>query len=146
MDIVIVAAKRTPMGAFQGALSALSAPELGACAIRAALAAAGIDATRVDEVYLGNVLSAGVGQAPAHQAAIKAGQFKPGLMIGGGVDAIYTAALEAGVITRDEHATAMRRGMLRDKVIRVDDFPYDFELKAALCDMPDSSPLSKART
>jgi hypothetical protein len=43
-------------------------------------------------------------------------------MIGGGVDAIYTAALEAGVITRDEHATAMRRGA-RDKVIRVDDFP-----------------------
>ncbi|GEC94647.1 acyl-CoA dehydrogenase [Zoogloea ramigera] len=69
--------------------------------------------------------------------AIKAGQFKPGLMIGGGVDAIYTAALEAGVITRDEHATAMRRGMLRDKVIRVDDFPYDFDLRAALVDVAE---------
>ncbi|MGU5594946.1 thiolase family protein [Aeromonas sanarellii] len=73
MDIVIVAAKRTPMGAFQGALSGLTAPELGACAIRAALTAAGIDGERVDEVYFGNVLSAGVGQAPARQAALKAG-------------------------------------------------------------------------
>lgn len=69
--------------------------------------------------------------------AIKAGHFKPGLMIGGGVDAIYTAALEAGVITHDEHATAMRRGALRDKVIRVDDFPYDFDLRAALVDVAE---------
>ncbi|MBL8435449.1 MAG: acyl-CoA dehydrogenase [Zoogloea sp.] len=69
--------------------------------------------------------------------AIKAGHSKPGLMIGGGVDAIYTAALEAGVITHDEHAKAMRRGALRDKVIRVDDFPYDFDLRAALVDVAE---------
>jgi acetyl-CoA C-acetyltransferase len=73
MDIVIVAAKRTPMGAFQGALSVLGAPELGACAIRAALAQAGMTGEQVNEVYMGNVLSAGVGQAPARQAALKAG-------------------------------------------------------------------------
>jgi acetyl-CoA C-acetyltransferase len=73
MDIVIVAAKRTPMGAFQGALSGLSAPELGACAIKAAMAAAGLRGEQVDEVYMGNVLSAGLGQAPARQAALKAG-------------------------------------------------------------------------
>lgn len=73
MDIVIVAAKRTPMGAFQGALSALGAPELGACAIRAALAQAGMTGEQVNEVYMGNVLSAGVGQAPARQAALKGG-------------------------------------------------------------------------
>lgn len=73
MDIVIVAAKRTPMGAFQGALSNQSAPELGACAIAAALRAAGLGGERVDEVYMGNVLSAGLGQAPARQAALKAG-------------------------------------------------------------------------
>lgn len=73
MDIVIVAAKRTPMGAFQGALSSQSAPELGACAIAAALAAAGLGGGLVDEVYMGNVLSAGLGQAPARQAALKAG-------------------------------------------------------------------------
>ena len=73
MDIVIAAAKRTPMGAFQGALSGLSATELGACAIGAAMAAAGLRGEQVDEVYMGNVLSAGLGQAPARQAALKAG-------------------------------------------------------------------------
>ncbi|MGY3856676.1 thiolase family protein [Aeromonas intestinalis] len=73
MDIVIVAAKRTPMGAFQGALSGQSAPELGACAIAAAMASAGLQGEQIDEVYMGNVLSAGVGQAPARQAALKAG-------------------------------------------------------------------------
>ncbi|HDX8343218.1 TPA: acetyl-CoA C-acyltransferase [Aeromonas dhakensis] len=73
MDIVIVAAKRTPMGAFQGALANLSAPELGACAIAAAMAQARLKGEQIDEAYLGNVLSAGVGQAPARQAVLKAG-------------------------------------------------------------------------
>ncbi|MFB2927687.1 thiolase family protein [Aeromonas hydrophila] len=73
MDIVIVAAKRTPMGAFQGALANLTAPELGACAIAAAMAEAGLRGEQIDEAYLGNVLSAGVGQAPARQAVLKAG-------------------------------------------------------------------------
>lgn len=73
MDIVIVAAKRTPMGAFQGALANLTAPELGACAIAAAMAEAGLKGDQIDEAYLGNVLSAGVGQAPARQAVLKAG-------------------------------------------------------------------------
>lgn len=73
MDIVIVAAKRTPMGAFQGALANLTAPELGACAIAAAMAEVGLKGEQIDEAYLGNVLSAGVGQAPARQAVLKAG-------------------------------------------------------------------------
>ncbi|MEL3922162.1 thiolase family protein [Aeromonas enteropelogenes] len=73
MDIAIVAAKRTPMGAFQGALAEVSAPELGACAIQAALVQSGLSPEQVDEVYLGNVLGAGVGQAPARQATLKAG-------------------------------------------------------------------------
>ncbi|HDX8453202.1 acetyl-CoA C-acyltransferase [Aeromonas hydrophila] len=73
MDIVIVAAKRTPMGAFQGALANLTAPELGACAIAAAIAEVGLRGEQIDEAYLGNVLSAGVGQAPARQAVLKAG-------------------------------------------------------------------------
>ena len=73
MDIVIVAAKRTPIGAFQGALANLTAPELGACAIAAAMAEAGLREEQIDEAYLGNVLSAGVGQAPARQAVLKAG-------------------------------------------------------------------------
>lgn len=70
---VIVSAKRTPLGKFMGGLSTVPAPKLGAIAIQGALAAVGLDATEVDEVYMGNVLQAGVGQAPARQAAIFAG-------------------------------------------------------------------------
>ena len=70
---VIVSAARTPIGRFQGTLAPLSAPELGAVAIRAAIERAGIDLTIVEEVLMGNVVQAGVGQAPARQAAIKAG-------------------------------------------------------------------------
>ncbi|TNI88739.1 thiolase family protein [Aeromonas sobria] len=73
MDIVIVAAKRTPMGAFQGALTAMTAPELGACAIAAALTQSGLDPAQIDEGFMGNVLAAGMGQAPARQALLKAG-------------------------------------------------------------------------
>ncbi|MCL4104108.1 UNVERIFIED_CONTAM: hypothetical protein GTU68_034970 [Idotea baltica] len=72
-DIVIVGAARTPMGGFQGDFSSLTAPELGAVAIRAVFKRAGLDASQVDEVLMGNVLSAGVGQAPARQAALGAG-------------------------------------------------------------------------
>ena len=71
--VVIVGIARTPMGAMQGALSALSAPELGAAAIRAALADAKVAAADVDEVLMGCVLPAGLGQAPARQAALGAG-------------------------------------------------------------------------
>lgn len=70
---VIVSAKRTPLGKFMGGLSTVPAPKLGAIAIQGALAAVGLDAAEVDEVYMGNVLQAGVGQAPARQAAIFAG-------------------------------------------------------------------------
>jgi acetyl-CoA C-acetyltransferase len=71
--VVIVAAKRTPLGAFQGALSAAASPDLAAAAIRACVEESGIDITSISEVLLGCVLPAGVGQAPARQAAIKAG-------------------------------------------------------------------------
>ena len=70
---VIVSAARTPIGKFLGALSSVSAPELGAVAIRAALERAGIDGGDVQEVIMGNVIQGGVGQAPARQAAIRAG-------------------------------------------------------------------------
>jgi acetyl-CoA C-acetyltransferase len=71
--IVIVGAARTPMGAFQGDFSALPASELGAVAIRAAVERAGLEPKYVNEVLFGNCLMAGQGQAPARQAAIKAG-------------------------------------------------------------------------
>lgn len=70
---VIIAARRTPVGRFQGALSSLSATQLGAIAVRAAVEQSGVPSDRVEEVILGNVLSAGVGQAPARQAALGAG-------------------------------------------------------------------------
>ena len=71
--IVIVGAARTPLGGFQGELSAASAAELGATAIRAALERGGVAADSVDQVIMGNILSAGQGQAPARQASIGAG-------------------------------------------------------------------------
>ncbi len=72
-DIVILSYARTPLGRFLGGLSSVPAGELGAAAIAGALQKAGIDASQVDEVFMGNVLQAGVGQAPARQAAIKGG-------------------------------------------------------------------------
>ena len=71
--VVIVSVARTPIGAFQGDFSSLSAPELGAAAVKAAVERAGVGADRIEEVVLGCVLSAGLGQAPARQAAINAG-------------------------------------------------------------------------
>ena len=71
--VMIVAARRTPIGAFQGALTAVTAPQLGAAAARAALADAGLAPDAVDEVLFGCVLPAGLGQAPARQAALAAG-------------------------------------------------------------------------
>ena len=72
-EVVIVSAVRTPMGSFGGALSSVPAPALGAVAIKGALEKAGLPADAVEEVYMGNVLQANVGQAPARQAAMAAG-------------------------------------------------------------------------
>jgi acetyl-CoA C-acetyltransferase len=72
-DALIVSGARTPVGKFQGTLSPFSAPELGAIAIRAAVERAGVDASEVEEVIMGCVIQAGLGQNPARQAALKAG-------------------------------------------------------------------------
>ena len=72
-EVVIVSAVRTPMGSFGGALSSVSATALGAAASKGALEKAGLSADAVEEVYMGNVLQANVGQAPARQAAMAAG-------------------------------------------------------------------------
>ncbi len=71
--VVILCARRTPVGAFQGAFSSVSAPQLGAVAIKAALGDSALTPSQVDEVIMGCVLSAGIGQAPARQAALAAG-------------------------------------------------------------------------
>ena len=97
-EVFILAGARTPIGAFQGALSTLTAPQLGAIAIRAALERAGVTPDQVDEVLMGNVLSAGIGQAPARQAS-KGGGIGNGVpcttlnkVCGSGMKAVMMAA------------------------------------------------------
>ncbi len=72
-DVYLLSAARTPIGSFGGALAALTAPELGAIAVRAAVERASVPAAEVDQVIMGNVLGAGLGQAPARQAGLKGG-------------------------------------------------------------------------
>ncbi len=72
-DVVIVSAVRTPVGKFQGSLSDFTAPQLGAIVVREAVKRAGIDPNSVDECIMGNVVSAGLGQNPARQAALGGG-------------------------------------------------------------------------
>ena len=72
-EVYIISAVRTPIGSFMGGLSTLSATKLGAAAIKGALEKSSIDGNLIDEVFMGNVLQAGVGQAPARQAALAAG-------------------------------------------------------------------------
>src|SRR5216683_3642374 len=97
-NAVIVGAARTPTGKFLGSLAHLSAPELGALAIKAALQRSGIDPANIDEVVMGNVVSAGIGQAPGRQAAVKAGlsvdipAFTVNKVCGSGLKAVMLAA------------------------------------------------------
>src|SRR5437667_6323104 len=72
-EVVIISGCRTPVGKFQGSLSDLSAPQLGAMVVREAVKRAGVEPARVDECIMGNVISAGLGQNPARQAAIYGG-------------------------------------------------------------------------
>jgi acetyl-CoA C-acetyltransferase len=103
-DIVIAAARRTPMGGFLGDFRETSAPELGAAAVRAAVSDAGLAADAVDQLVMGCVLPAGQGQAPARQAALKAGLARStasttvNKMCGSGMKAVMDAhdALKAG--------------------------------------------------
>src|SRR5579871_1634314 len=72
-DVVIISGCRTPVGKFQGALTDLSAPQLGAIVVREAVKRAGLNADQIDECIMGNVLPAGLGQNPARQAALFGG-------------------------------------------------------------------------
>ncbi|MFB9970538.1 acetyl-CoA C-acetyltransferase [Pseudoroseomonas cervicalis] len=97
-DIVIAAAARIPVGAFNGAFASLPAHALGAAAIQAALSRAGVEATEVDEVILGQILTAGAGQNPARQASVHAGipvertAFGINQLCGSGLRAVALAA------------------------------------------------------
>jgi acetyl-CoA C-acetyltransferase len=113
-DVVILSATRTPIGSFLGKLSSLSAPELGAAAIRGALARAGVAPSEVEQVILGNVLQAGIGQAPARQASLKAGipNTVPCVTVhkvcGSGMRAVMDAA---NAIASGEYEVAVAGGM-----------------------------------
>jgi acetyl-CoA C-acetyltransferase len=113
-DVVIVGGARTPIGSFQGELAAVSAPKLGAVAIKAALAQAQVPPDAVGEVYMGCVLPAGQGQAPARQASIAAG-VPPSVgavtvnkVCGSGLKAVV---LGANAIATGEHDVIVAGGM-----------------------------------
>src|SRR5689334_3647482 len=120
--IVIVGAARTPMGGFQGELSPLSASDLGAVAIKAAVERAGIKPEDVQEVIMGNVLPAGQGQAPARQAAIKAG-----LPLGVGattVNKMCGSAMKAAMIAHDELAAGSGQIIVAGGMESMTNAPY----------------------
>ncbi len=113
-DVVILSAARTPVGSFLGKLSALPAPALGSAAIRAALERAGIAPEAIEQVLMGNVLSAGVGQAPARQASLGAGipNSVPCVTVskvcGSGMRAVMDAS---NAIRAEEYGIAVAGGM-----------------------------------
>jgi acetyl-CoA C-acetyltransferase len=120
--VVIVGAARTPMGGFQGELSPLAASDLGAVAIRAAVERAGIKPEDVQEVIMGNVLPAGQGQAPARQAAIKAG-----LPLGVGattVNKMCGSAMKATMLAHDLIAAGTNEIMVAGGMESMSNAPY----------------------
>ena len=108
MNVYIVSAKRTPIGKFLGVFKDISAPRLGAVAVRAAVASSGLSPEHIDEIIMGQVLTAGAGQAPARQAAIYAGlphsvqALTVGKVCGSGLKAVALAA--NSIFCGDSHA------------------------------------------
>src|SRR4026207_424871 len=107
-DIYICAARRPPIGSFQGALSALTAPQLGAAAAQAAIKDSGVDAAQIDETIFGCVLMAGVGQAPGRQAALAAGV--PQKVPATTVNKMCGSGLKAVMLAGGPSAAGSRRG------------------------------------
>src|SRR6187399_247859 len=120
--IVIVGAARTPMGGFQGDFASLAASELGAVAIRAAVERAGLSPADVQEVIMGNVLPAGQGQAPARQAALKAG-----LPLSTGcttVNKMCGSAMKAAMLAHDLIAAGSASVMVAGGMESMSNAPY----------------------
>ncbi|ENV48885.1 acetyl-CoA acetyltransferase [Acinetobacter brisouii CIP 110357] len=143
-EVVIVAAKRTAVGSFLGGISSVSAPQLGQVAIRAVLDAAAVKPEQVDQVIMGNVLTAGVGQNPARQAAIAAGipitvpASTLNVVCGSGLRAVHLAAQaivsgEAEIVvaggqesmSQSVHFIQMRNGQKMGNAQLVDSMVYD---------------------
>ena len=123
--IVIVSIARTPMGGFQGALSSLSAPQTGSVAIRAAVERAGIPAEDVQEVLMGHVLPAGVGQAPTRQAALAAGLSQSTLC--GGVSKVCGSGMKAVMLAHDLLAAGTNDVMVAGGMESMTNAPYLLE-------------------
>ncbi|MCT8088220.1 acetyl-CoA C-acetyltransferase [Acinetobacter sp. C_4_1] len=143
-EVVIVAAKRTAIGSFLGGLASVSAPQLGKVVIGAVLDAAGVKPEQVDQVIMGNVLTAGVGQNPARQAAIAAGipvsvpASTLNVVCGSGLRAVHLAAQaiatgEADIVvaggqesmSQSAHIIQMRNGQKMGNAQLVDSMVYD---------------------
>ena len=120
--VVIVGSARTPMGAFMGDLKSLSAPELGAIAIRAAVERAGVKPEHVQEVIMGNVLPAGQGQAPARQAALGAG-LPPatGCMT---INKVCGSGMKAAMLAHDMLALGVNNVMVAGGMESMSNAPY----------------------
>jgi acetyl-CoA C-acetyltransferase len=121
-NVVIVAARRTPIGAFQGVLAPLAAPALGAAAARGALEAAGIAPADIEEVILGCVLAAGLGQAPARQAAIAAGI--PVATPATTINKMCGSGLKAVMLAADQIRVGAARVMLAGGLESMSNAPY----------------------
>ena len=120
--VVICAYARTPMGAFQGALSTVKATALGAVAVRAALERAGLDGERVDQIVMGCVLSAGLGQAPARQAGIGAGL--PLEVEAATVNKMCGSGLQAAAMAHDALLAGSARVMVAGGMESMSGAPY----------------------
>src|ERR1043165_7181481 len=120
--IVIASAARTPMGVFLGALKPLTAPQLGAAAIRAAVERSGIDPNEVDEVIMGNVLPAGLGQAPARQAALGAGL--PDSAGCTTINKVCGSGMKAAMIAHDALTLGANRIMVTGGMESMSNAPY----------------------
>lgn len=121
-NVVIVSAKRTPVGAFGGSLSSLTAPELGASVMVELIKSSGIHMDQVDEVVMGNVLSAGIGQAPARQAALKAGLSKttPATT----VNKVCASGMKAVMIASDQIMLGHNEVMIAGGMESMSNVPY----------------------
>ncbi len=121
-NAVIVAAKRTPLGSFGGSLSSFSAPELGAAVINELVKSAGIKPDDVQEVVMGNVLTAGIGQAPARQAALKAGMSEktPSTT----VNKVCASGTKAIMIAADQIALGQNDIMIAGGMESMSNVPY----------------------
>ena len=120
--VVVVAAKRTPIGSFGGSLSSYTAPELGAAVIYEVIKSAGIKMEQVDEVVMGNVLSAGIGQAPARQAALKAGL--PEKTPATTVNKVCASGMKAIMIAADQIALGQNDIMVAGGMESMSNVPY----------------------